>query len=287
MPELNVVSLGQVMKDFYTATHFRIALLDCNMQERLSFPKERAPFCTLIRENEEMDEQCRLCDQAAFQKCANLQEPLIYRCHAGLMEVIIPVRDEDRILCYIMFGQIISNTDTEAQREDIYLKFKEKGLDDAALRQAIDKIRPRSLEQIKACATVAASLVLFILKNQMVKPDKARFIEMLNSYIDSHMDQQITINDLCSYFYVSRSRLYNIAEPYLSCTLSEYILRRKIRQAQSLLESGEKTVLEIAEETGFSDVSYFRRVFKKKTGYTVKEYCSLNQDKRRKSAAIS
>ena len=90
------------------------------------------------------------------------------------------------------------------------------------------------------------------------------------------MDRQITVNDLCSYFYVSRSRLYNIAQPYLSCSLSEYILRRKIRQAQVLLEAGEKTVSQIAEETGFSDVSYFRRVFKKKTGYTVKEYCLAN-----------
>lgn len=272
MPELNVMRLEGIMQDFYTATHFRIGLIDCAMRERLSFPKERSPFCTLIRQNPELDEKCQQCDRDAFLKCADLQEPLIYPCHAGLMEVIVPVRDDDRILCYIMFGQIITAKDAEAQREKIWHQFSEKGLDDQELRQAIGKIKCRTIEQINACATIAASLVLFISKNQMVKPDKMRFIEMLNAYIDSHMNQPIKINDLCGYFYVSRSRLYDLSKPYLSCSLSEYILRRRIRHAQFLLKTTDVSITEIAARIGFADVNYFRRVFRQKTGCSAKEY---------------
>ena len=53
-------------------------------------------------------------------------------------------------------------------------------------------------------------------------------------------------------------------------TLSEYINYVRILHAEQLLLNTDKLVLEICEETGFSSVSYFAKVFKEKNGITPK-----------------
>ncbi|MDQ0914416.1 AraC family transcriptional regulator [Paenibacillus sp. V4I5] len=55
-------------------------------------------------------------------------------------------------------------------------------------------------------------------------------------------------------------------------TITEYINEVRLRHAQLLLESGNHTVLEIMEECGYSNPSYFFRLFKAKFGSTPKEY---------------
>ncbi len=57
MPELNVLRLKEVLQDFYTATHFRIGLLDCSMHEQMCGPEVLSPFCTLIRQDPDVDEK--------------------------------------------------------------------------------------------------------------------------------------------------------------------------------------------------------------------------------------
>ncbi|KRE51572.1 helix-turn-helix domain-containing protein [Paenibacillus sp. Soil724D2] len=55
-------------------------------------------------------------------------------------------------------------------------------------------------------------------------------------------------------------------------TITEYINEVRLRHAQILLESGNHTVLEIMEKCGYSNPSYFFRLFKAKFGSTPKEY---------------
>ena len=51
-----------------------------------------------------------------------------------------------------------------------------------------------------------------------------------------------------------------------------YVRKIRIKKAAELLERCDNPLPEIAEETGFSDVNYFRRVFKKEMGISASEY---------------
>lgn len=55
-------------------------------------------------------------------------------------------------------------------------------------------------------------------------------------------------------------------------TITEYINEIRLRHAQNMLENGDYTVLEIMEKCGYSNPSYFYRLFKAKFGSTPKEY---------------
>ena len=55
-------------------------------------------------------------------------------------------------------------------------------------------------------------------------------------------------------------------------TYSELIQQKKLEKAKELLRYSEKTVGEIAQETGYSDYYYFTKTFKRLTKMTPSEY---------------
>lgn len=56
----------------------------------------------------------------------------------------------------------------------------------------------------------------------------------------------------------------------------QYLDSLRFYYAKSLLETGYFSQTEVAFRCGFSDVVYFRTAFKKKTGKSIREYCSEN-----------
>lgn len=53
-------------------------------------------------------------------------------------------------------------------------------------------------------------------------------------------------------------------------------MRLRMRIATTLLRDTELPILEICERTGFNDISYFSKAFKKEINYTPSEYRKLN-----------
>jgi len=102
--------------------------------------------------------------------------------------------------------------------------------------------------------------------------DESRFADVPNAF--KEMLETIVsgdVNQLTLSFFAEK---YNMHPTYISNRFSEYFgippikLYRKIQmeRAGKLLESGEKTVGEVAEMFGFSDVSVFSRLFKSVKG---------------------
>ena len=91
---------------------------------------------------------------------------------------------------------------------------------------------------------------------------------------------------MISYDLTADLSLYNIAgqlgvnPTYLSalfrkecnCTLTEYVNRKRVEQAASLLSKTDKLVNTISYECGIQDTNYFIKLFKKYTGLTPTQY---------------
>lgn len=126
-------------------------------------------------------------------------------------------------------------------------------------------------------ARVSAMFKLEILKLLETVDDgalPARMVEELDAYIRENSGDEISNTEIGAIFgyhpfYVSR-----ILKERKGMTLRQYIIAYRIKAAKRLLQFSAKTVNEIAEELGFTDASYFTKVFKGEVGETPKEYRS-------------
>jgi AraC-like DNA-binding protein len=163
-----------------------------------------------------------------------------------------------------MFGQIISQENCEATKIQIGKKYP-------AFSHTIDRIPVKSVEELGAAATILQAITSYVMTNRWVAPSKSEFIREIDRYIEEHLGQSITVEDICLAFRVGRTKLYEISMDYLGCGLAEYIRRQRIAYAQKMLTGTDMPITDIAFAVGFSDYNHFSRVFKQVAGITARE----------------
>jgi transcriptional regulator GlxA family with amidase domain len=92
------------------------------------------------------------------------------------------------------------------------------------------------------------------------------------SYIESNLDQKISIEELSSKFSAGRRNFDRRFIKATGNTPVEYSQRVKIESAKKAFEASRKTINEVMYEVGYSDVKAFREVFRKITGMSPLEY---------------
>lgn len=91
-------------------------------------------------------------------------------------------------------------------------------------------------------------------------------------YLQSSYSQKITVERLAEEFHTNRTSLLNNFKKYTGQSVNQYLIQLRLSMASTLLRDTELSVEEICERTGFSDISYFSKVFKKKLNHTPSEY---------------
>ncbi len=94
-------------------------------------------------------------------------------------------------------------------------------------------------------------------------------------YIDFHLHEKITLDDLAKHLDRNPSYISTLFKKEIGKTLSAYILEQKINVAKQLLCNINYSYSDISNILAFSSQSYFISVFKKETGVTPKEYRTL------------
>ncbi|MBQ4140343.1 MAG: helix-turn-helix domain-containing protein [Clostridia bacterium] len=90
--------------------------------------------------------------------------------------------------------------------------------------------------------------------------------------IESDLSANLTLATLAEAQNVSSGYLATIFKKETEKTVSEYIRKKRIKQAKHLLATTHLQVQTIALHCGIMDVQYFTKIFKKETGKTPKEY---------------
>lgn len=91
-------------------------------------------------------------------------------------------------------------------------------------------------------------------------------------YIRQNLDQKISLGNLADAACMSIPSISKKFKERTGLTITQYINRERIRHAQMLLKDPGNSLWQIAESTGFANVNYLIRVFKKVTGMTIGEY---------------
>jgi AraC family L-rhamnose operon regulatory protein RhaS len=94
-------------------------------------------------------------------------------------------------------------------------------------------------------------------------------------YLQSGYNQKITIERLAEEFHTNRTSLLNEFKKYTGQSVNQYLIQLRLTMASTLLRDTELSIEEICDRTGFNDLGYFSKVFKKKLNHTPSEYRKL------------
>lgn len=98
----------------------------------------------------------------------------------------------------------------------------------------------------------------------------------ISNYIQHHLSEAITTENIAEYLFISRSRLSTKFKAETGINLTDFIMQEKIEEAKRLLRYSDKTSHSISSYLGFASQSHFSKIFKKFTGRTPNEYRELH-----------
>ncbi|MDO4879687.1 MAG: response regulator [Capnocytophaga sp.] len=99
------------------------------------------------------------------------------------------------------------------------------------------------------------------------------FMIKLNEVVKTHYNNiDLDVDTVADAMAMSRASIYNKMKQITGIGINEYINKYRIEIACHLLKQTDKSITDIAFETGFNSQKYFSTLFKQSTGKTPKEY---------------
>ena len=92
------------------------------------------------------------------------------------------------------------------------------------------------------------------------------------SYFSEHYNEQINIDDYAKQNFVSTSWLIRNFRLYTGITPKQFIMKKRIYNAEILLQNQHYSINEIARIVGYDNPLYFSRIFQKTKGISPSEY---------------
>lgn len=111
-------------------------------------------------------------------------------------------------------------------------------------------------------------------------PSAAKNIEKLKSvikYVELNYSSPMTIAQMADLAGFSESHFMKFFKNTMGVTFTSYLNSYRLTMAGRLLLQSDDTILSIATEVGFDNLSYFNRTFKKQYGMTPSAYRTANE----------
>ena len=146
--------------------------------------------------------------------------------------------------------------------------------EDNAKAQSIFRVDPVSIHQAATADELSAGILeqIDIIKKKTEKIWSQDDLAEVFQYIDEHLQERITIQDLTEISYMSTTTFCKKFKDRTGMTLIQYLNERRIEKAMIYLNNPGYSLDDIAQLTGFAHTNYLVRVFKKVTSQTISEY---------------
>lgn len=279
--------LTKIQNEIVALTNLAIVIVDQEgnyVTEKTNYSQ----FCRIFRNNKNLSSYCEKCDIQALNKAFLTRKPYIYRCHSGLIDIVIPILVGGVLIGAFLIGQVILEKDESFNIQQILNDNLGKNIDGEKLKETYKLLPRMTKEQIVSLTNLISYISTYI--SDSIKNKKWGIPEIeifgldtricLNDspigpaiiYINKNLSSPISLNDAASKCNMSISQFTRTFKKETGKTFLDFVTRKRIKQAKYLLKSTNKTMNEIAFEVGMDNSSYFTKVFKKYTGLRPKDF---------------
>ncbi|MCX7919193.1 MAG: PocR ligand-binding domain-containing protein [bacterium] len=102
--------------------------------------------------------------------------------------------------------------------------------------------------------------------------EKMKVVSRVLEYLREHYAERVTLEEVAKHVHRNPYYISHLITEQLQTTFSEYLNRIRIEKAKQLMQNPALSLAEIAQTVGFSDQSYFGRIFKREEGISPAKY---------------
>ena len=267
---MNKEKITSVLCELHKVSGFRVSLHNANFEEIASYPENKLGFCSSLH-SLSADEyaKCVSCDKSACRRALEAKDTIIYKCRHGLIEAISPLYNFGALTGFLMMGQIFPEGKSKSTAVSALTAL---GQSKEAAEAAIKNIPEMDNSMISSFVNIMTICASYLTLSNSVTGNKPTIAQLAMRYISENYNERISIRDVCAAVGYSKSTVLTAFKNEYSTTINAYLTELRLENAKKLLIDDEKTINEIALYCGFSDQSYFSKVFSAKYGITPTDY---------------
>lgn len=189
--------------DKFLKTFYKTFGIGCNCvdESKVIANISMSKFCRMTRNTEKGCKLCEACDRDAWKKIKKTGKPALYQCHAGLVDIAIPIIVDNKYLGMIMGGQISTGKIDEQKilelSKQIEIENSQEYLDAA---KKIKCIKSKEIKKaVKVLSLIAQTVSetaysMYLLKKEA---EKKEFILSLIAAVESASSKNKLYNIIC------------------------------------------------------------------------------------------
>ncbi|MCB0062765.1 MAG: helix-turn-helix domain-containing protein [Caldilineaceae bacterium] len=215
-----------------------------------------------------------------YAEIGNYPDGRVQICHAGLVEWVMPVQLESRLVLIVLAGQRLPGNNLKTfDRDPACASHNLPWEETMVLPVVVDE--EESQLYLEGLRQLAARLQLWLMEaaqfigTPLQRPnsnDLSSRRDFILRYIHMHHRKAITLSDLATKLGLSESRVAHVVKESCGKSFGTLLTEARVRSAATLLRHARLSVTEVALQCGFSDPSRFHKVFKEHTGMTPMAY---------------
>lgn len=279
--------INKIALDFANATGLAVVVVNIHgeeISERFNF----TAFCQKLRQYPEHYSRCKMSDRCGGLEASKSNKPCIYNCHAGLTDFSIPLVISGNIIGFVLCGQVRLRDNPVERQDDPGLT--RQWLHEHDMLQDYDNIPLVDHAKVIASAELLKLIVdncipnhlNFVIINDSPAVDrqpKDRAISAHDSkikkalrYIDTHFSEDLKLEEVAAHVYLSPYYFSKLFKKNQGIGFNTYLNRQRMSNARQMLQHSDWSIANIARQVGFSQTSYFCKVFRQTYQLTPQMY---------------
>ena len=264
-----------VLADLHRITGFRVSLHGADYGEIAAYPQTKCELCRLVQSVNGEYDKCVESDHSSCKEAIDKRGAHIYKCRYGMTEAVSPLYNFGTLTGFLMMGQVYERGSDKAAALKNLIAL---GLDAADVEKKLYDIPDADRELIPSFVRIMTICAQYLTVSHAIPSNKPSIAHLAKEYIYLHFHTKIDINRICREIGCSKSALITTFKREYGTTVNAYITEVRLNEAIHMLRQGEHRIGEIALACGFSDQSYFSKVFSSKYGVPPSEWQSLDID---------
>lgn len=131
--------------------------------------------------------------------------------------------------------------------------------------ESLNELYQYLLEQIEECKKP-------LMKKTEESCEDNELMKAALEYIQNHYTDELTLQQVANHIHISRNYFSILFKRFYKQNFIDYVIDLRINRAKKLLQHTSLKVYEVADQSGFKDVKYFSKLFKKMTGYSPGDF---------------